>query len=100
MTYVFLLGVSAAPTAQLALNNKAHELQMCKKKMEWQNEKIEELTKERDFLKEQLASGKSPNTMFSQSVGLFLVGSKEGIACPLRLQSATVICRMVQECGL
>ena len=47
---------------------------MCKKKMEWQNEKIEELTKERDFLKEQLASGKSPNTMFSQSVGLFLVG--------------------------
>ncbi|XP_056460123.1 uncharacterized protein DDB_G0280579-like isoform X3 [Gadus chalcogrammus] len=50
------VGVSAAPTAQLALNNKAHELQMCKKKMEWQNEKIEELTKERDFLKEQLVS--------------------------------------------
>ena len=47
MTYVFILGASAAPTAQLALNNKAHELQMCKKKMEWQNEKIEELTKER-----------------------------------------------------
>ncbi|CAL8406633.1 unnamed protein product [Arctogadus glacialis] len=70
------VGVSAAPTAQLALNNKAHELQMCKNKMEWQNEKIEELTKERDFLKEQLVSGKSPNTMFSQSVALKKDGHK------------------------
>lgn len=45
---------------------------MCKQQMEWQKEKIQELTKDRDFLKEQLASGKSPNTMFSQSIGLFL----------------------------
>jgi len=31
-------------------------------RVEWQKEKIDEHTKERDYLKEQLASGKSYNT--------------------------------------
>jgi len=35
---------------------------MCKLRVEWQKEKIEELTKERDYLKEQLASGKPYST--------------------------------------
>lgn len=56
----FQLGVSMAPTAQLTDKRKSHELEMCKLKLEWQKDKIDELTRERDYLKEQLASGKSP----------------------------------------
>lgn len=37
-------------------------MEMCKLKIEWQKDKIDELTKERDYLKEQLASGKAHNT--------------------------------------
>ena len=58
----FLLGVSLAPTAQLVDKRRSHELVMCKLKVEQQKEKIEELIKERDYLKEQLAAGKSPYT--------------------------------------
>ncbi|XP_032365929.1 coiled-coil domain-containing protein 106-like, partial [Etheostoma spectabile] len=50
-----------APTAQLGLKQKSNELEMFKLRVEWQKEKIAELTKERDYLKDQLASGKSPN---------------------------------------
>lgn len=53
-----------APTAHLADQRKSHELEMCKLRVECQKEKIDELTKERDYLKEQLASGKSHNTTF------------------------------------
>jgi len=58
----FQLGVSTAPTAHLADKRKSHELEMCKLTVEWQKEKTEELTKERDYLKEQLASGKPYST--------------------------------------
>lgn len=43
--------------AQLADKRKSHELEMCRLRLECQKEKIDELTKERDYLKEQLASG-------------------------------------------
>lgn len=58
----FPLGVFVAPTAHLADKRKSHELEMCKLRVEWQKEKIDELTKERDYLKEQLVSGKTHNT--------------------------------------
>ncbi|XP_077100257.1 uncharacterized protein LOC143751565 isoform X2 [Siphateles boraxobius] len=45
-----------APNAHLADNRKSHELEMCKLGVEWQKEKNDELAKERDYLKEQLAS--------------------------------------------
>ncbi|KAG7335609.1 hypothetical protein KOW79_000305 [Hemibagrus wyckioides] len=41
-------GVSMAPTAQLAEKRKSHQFEMCKLKVEWKKEKIDELTKERD----------------------------------------------------
>ncbi|KAF5891532.1 coiled-coil domain-containing protein, partial [Clarias magur] len=44
------------PTVQLAEKRKSHELVMCKMRLECQKEKIDELTRERDYLKEQLAS--------------------------------------------
>ncbi|KAG7316724.1 hypothetical protein KOW79_020265 [Hemibagrus wyckioides] len=40
----------------MADKRKSRELEMCKLRVEWQKEKIDELTKERDYLKEQLAS--------------------------------------------
>ncbi|KAL1252240.1 hypothetical protein QQF64_020036 [Cirrhinus molitorella] len=43
--------VSLAPTAHLAEKRKSHELEMCKLRVEWQKEKIDELTKERDYFK-------------------------------------------------
>ncbi|GAA6091691.1 homeotic protein female sterile-like [Tachysurus ichikawai] len=49
-------GVSMAPTAQLTHKRKSHELEMCKLRVEWQKEKIDDLTKERDYLKEEMAS--------------------------------------------
>ncbi|KAI7802686.1 hypothetical protein IRJ41_017134, partial [Triplophysa rosa] len=58
-------GVFVAPTANLAEKRKSHELEMCKLRVEWQKEKIDELTKERDYLKEQLASGSSQATVLS-----------------------------------
>uniref|UniRef100_A0A1A7WUL2 Coiled-coil domain containing 106 n=1 Tax=Iconisemion striatum TaxID=60296 RepID=A0A1A7WUL2_9TELE len=47
--------VSKAPTS-LVVEKRSHEIEMLEMKVQWQNEKINELTKERDFLKEQLAS--------------------------------------------
>ncbi|XP_034541956.1 coiled-coil domain-containing protein 106-like [Notolabrus celidotus] len=47
---------SMAPTAQLAVERRTSELDVCRMRIEWQQEKINELTKERDYLKEQLAS--------------------------------------------
>ncbi|XP_053363476.1 uncharacterized protein LOC128533245 [Clarias gariepinus] len=44
-----------APTAQMVKKRKSHELEMCKLRLECQREKIDELTRERDYLKEQLA---------------------------------------------
>ncbi|KAF5904394.1 coiled-coil domain-containing protein, partial [Clarias magur] len=49
-------GVPMAPTTQLAEKRKSHELEICKMRLECQKEKIDELTRERDYLKEQLAS--------------------------------------------
>ena len=54
MNSFFLLGVPVAPTAQLMDKRKSNELEMCKLKMQFQKEKIDELTTERDVLKEQL----------------------------------------------
>lgn len=39
---------------------------MCQLKLELQKEKIDELIKERDYLKQQLASGKSPYTQYEE----------------------------------
>nr|XP_020464593.1 uncharacterized protein LOC109965143 isoform X2 [Monopterus albus] len=47
---------SLAPTALLRERRKSHEMEMLQMKVEWQNEKTDELTKERDYLTEQLAS--------------------------------------------
>ncbi|XP_058626594.1 uncharacterized protein DDB_G0280579-like isoform X2 [Onychostoma macrolepis] len=64
-------GVSVAPTAHLADKRKSHELEMCKLRVEWQKEKIDELTKERDYLKEQLVSAlKREDTGSSQAIPL------------------------------
>ena len=52
-----------APTKLLADKKIADELEMCKLKADWQQERIDELTKERDYLKEQLAAGKSEDTV-------------------------------------
>ncbi|KAL7396030.1 hypothetical protein ABVT39_027496 [Epinephelus coioides] len=49
-------GVSIAPTKVLANKKIADELELYKLKAGWQQERIDELTKERDFLKEQLAA--------------------------------------------
>ncbi|XP_054602655.1 coiled-coil domain-containing protein 106 isoform X2 [Nothobranchius furzeri] len=49
-------GVTIAPTAQLTDRRRSQEVEICKMKLEWQKEKIDELTKERDYLKEQLAA--------------------------------------------
>ena len=48
-----------APNAQLMANRLRHELEMAKQKIEWQQEMLKEMTKERDFLREQLAMSKS-----------------------------------------
>ncbi|KTF72202.1 hypothetical protein cypCar_00046769, partial [Cyprinus carpio] len=64
-------GVSVAPTAHLADKRQSHELEMCKLRVEWQKEKIDELTKERDYLKEQLVSAlKREDTGSSQAIPL------------------------------
>ncbi|KAL3987801.1 hypothetical protein ACER0C_014916 [Sarotherodon galilaeus] len=52
-------GVTIAPTAQLADRRKSQELEICKMRLEWQKDKIDELTKERDYLKKQLAASLS-----------------------------------------
>ncbi|KAK2907392.1 hypothetical protein Q8A67_006377 [Cirrhinus molitorella] len=63
--------VSLAPTAHLAEKRKSHELEMCKLRVEWQKEEIDELTKERDCLKEQLVSAlKRGDTGSSQAIPL------------------------------
>ncbi|KAM9377525.1 uncharacterized protein KZ484_009863 [Pholidichthys leucotaenia] len=49
-------GVSMAFTAKLTDKKKSHELEMCKLTVEWQKEKTGELTKERDYLMEQMES--------------------------------------------
>ncbi|KAK7879807.1 hypothetical protein WMY93_033527 [Mugilogobius chulae] len=49
-------GETIAPTAILAEKRMAQELEMAKIKMQAQAEKIQDLSKERDFLKEQLAA--------------------------------------------
>lgn len=55
--------MSIAPTKVLANKKIADELELYKLKAGWQQERIDELTKERDFLKEQLAAGKSKDTL-------------------------------------
>lgn len=48
--------VSMAPTAMLVDKRRSQEIKILEMKVGYQTEKIEELTKERDFLKDQLAS--------------------------------------------
>ncbi|XP_041837971.1 coiled-coil domain-containing protein 106-like [Melanotaenia boesemani] len=48
--------VSMAPTAMLVEKRRSQEIKILEMKVGYQTEKIEELTKERDFLKDQLAS--------------------------------------------
>ncbi|KAK0143115.1 hypothetical protein N1851_018760 [Merluccius polli] len=57
-----LSGVPVAPTAQLMDKRKSNELETCKLKMQFQKEKIDELTTERDFLKEQLTSSEEESS--------------------------------------
>ena len=47
-----------APTEKLSEQNLSTELEICKMKIISQQEKIANLTRERDFLKEQLSAGK------------------------------------------
>ncbi|XP_056309263.1 coiled-coil domain-containing protein 106-like [Danio aesculapii] len=63
-------GVSMAPTAHLPDKRQSHELEMCKLRVEMQKEKIDELTKERDCLKEQLASALKKDKGSSQAISL------------------------------
>ena len=55
---VLSIATSQAPTALVANQKMVHEMEKAKMKIEFQQDKINELTKERDYLKEQLASGK------------------------------------------
>ena len=48
------------------------ELEMCMLKADWQQEKIDELTKERDYLKEQLAAGKSEDTVCNKIIVAYI----------------------------
>lgn len=61
-----------APTKLLADKKIADELEMCKLKADWQQEKINELTKERDYLKEQLAAGKSEHTIYNKIIVAYI----------------------------
>ena len=54
----FLIGAPMAPTKQRSEENLSTELAICKVKIATQQEKITDLTRERDFLKEQLSAGK------------------------------------------
>lgn len=56
-----------APTAQLADKRKSKDLEMCQLRVEVLKDKVEELTKERDYLKEQLAAGKFHYTQFKSN---------------------------------
>ncbi|RXN04372.1 coiled-coil domain-containing protein 106-like [Labeo rohita] len=71
-------GVSVAPTAHLADKNKSHELEMYKLRVEWQKDKTDELTKERDYLKEQLASAQTPQQVVSRYKKILWHFSKGG----------------------
>ncbi|KAI9513854.1 hypothetical protein NQZ68_038961 [Dissostichus eleginoides] len=54
----FFLGSASdlAPTATVLLNKEKHEVNLLKERLEWQMKRTEELEKERDFLRAQLAS--------------------------------------------
>ena len=87
--------LSTAPTKQLADKRMASELDLYKLKAGWQQEKIDELTKERDFLKEQLATGKSEAEPCSRIVTL-LRGQKTALAhcsCSLEMTDGLSSCR-------
>ncbi|KAL1252270.1 hypothetical protein QQF64_020066 [Cirrhinus molitorella] len=63
--------VSLAPTAHLAEKRKSHELEMCKLRVEWQKEEIDELTRRERLFKEQLVSAlKRGGTGSSQAIPL------------------------------
>ncbi|CAI5685394.1 unnamed protein product [Oreochromis niloticus] len=70
-------GVTVAPTAQLAARRKSQELEICKMRLEWQKDKIDELTKERDYLKEQLAASlsKEPTSSVQDSSEVLSISS-------------------------
>ncbi|CAI5682983.1 unnamed protein product, partial [Oreochromis niloticus] len=70
-------GVTVAPPAQLADRRKSQELEICKMRLEWQKDKIDELTKERDYLKEQLAASlsKEPTSSVQDSSEVWSISS-------------------------
>ncbi|XP_003460172.1 E3 ubiquitin-protein ligase RBBP6-like [Oreochromis niloticus] len=70
-------GVNVAPTAQLADRRKSQELEICKMRLEYQKDKIDELTKERDYLKEQLAASlsKEPTSSVQDSSDVLSMSS-------------------------
>ncbi|CAI5661303.1 unnamed protein product [Oreochromis niloticus] len=70
-------GVTVAPPAQLADRRKSQELEICKMSLEWQKDKIDELTKERDYLKEQLAASlsKEPTSSVQDSSEVLSISS-------------------------
>ncbi|XP_019218879.2 coiled-coil domain-containing protein 106 [Oreochromis niloticus] len=69
--------VTVAPPAQLADRRKSQELEICKMRLEWQKDKIDELTKERDYLKEQLAASlsKEPTSSVQDSSEVLSISS-------------------------
>ena len=69
-----------APTKVLANKKIAEELELCKLKAGFQQQRIDELTKERDFLKEQLAAGKSEDALSKKySCSLFCFVCMKGV---------------------
>lgn len=70
--FYLILGVFMVPTAQLADKQKSNELEMFKLRVKWQKEKTDELSQERDYLNDKLASDKSLNsTVCSEIVEQF-----------------------------
>ncbi|KAI9533594.1 hypothetical protein NQZ68_021129 [Dissostichus eleginoides] len=57
-----------APTATLLLNKEKQEVKLLKERLEWQMKRTEELEKERDFLRAQLASfiAQTPNQILGR----------------------------------
>ncbi|KAL3984419.1 calcium/calmodulin-dependent protein kinase (CaM kinase) II [Sarotherodon galilaeus] len=70
-------GVTVAPTAQLADRRKSQELEICKMRLEWEKDQIDELTKERGYLKEQLAASlsKEPTSSVQDSSEVLSISS-------------------------
>lgn len=87
-----------APTAKLQKHK--HELELAKMKIACQEDLIKELTKERDFLKEQLSQGKSIITVFHRYVvyyvNIFCYTNNGVFICFIYFSELIFLC--VNEC--